>query len=128
MANNTIATPIRAWAQLWASDREVLDVTEVATLLGLDPRTVTSGIDSGDLPGTRVGRKILVAPWGPARAHRRQGPSSMTRRPYGEGSVTPYSPSKGITRMTTAAVRGGVPPHRRRRVRAPDQTVIVPGS
>lgn len=60
MANNTIAPVIRSWSELWQTDREVLYVSEVATLLGLDPRTVTSSIESGDLPGRRVGRKILV--------------------------------------------------------------------
>lgn len=64
MTNNSIAPAITSWSALWQTDREVLYVSEVATLLGLDPRTVTSSIEAGELPGTRVGRRVLV-PRGP---------------------------------------------------------------
>ncbi len=60
MSNNTIVTPITTWQELWASDREVLNRTEVATLLGVDARTVTAAVDSGELPGTRIGRRLLI--------------------------------------------------------------------
>lgn len=60
MSNNTIATPISTWAQLWASDREVLNRAEVAALLGVDSRTVTAAVETGSLPGVRLGRRLLI--------------------------------------------------------------------
>ncbi|WP_448629545.1 helix-turn-helix domain-containing protein [Cellulomonas soli] len=60
MSNNTIARPITTWAELWASDRQVLNRVEVAALLGIDARTVTSGVESGSIPGLRIGRRILI--------------------------------------------------------------------
>lgn len=64
MTNNTIAPRITSWAELWATDREVLNVNEVASLLGLDPRTVASSVQAGELPGTKLGRRLLI-PRGP---------------------------------------------------------------
>ncbi|MFC8921735.1 helix-turn-helix domain-containing protein [Cellulosimicrobium sp. NPDC057127] len=60
MTNNTIAPKITSWAELWATDREVLNVGEVASLLGVDPRTVASSVHAGELPGTRLGRRLLI--------------------------------------------------------------------
>ena len=42
------------------TDRRVLYVQEVSGLLGLDPRTVYAGIARGEIPSTRVGRRIVV--------------------------------------------------------------------
>lgn len=33
---------------------------DVAELLGVDPRTVTSAVESGQLPSLRVGRRVLI--------------------------------------------------------------------
>jgi excisionase family DNA binding protein len=40
--------------------RTVITVAETAELLGLDQRTVRRGIEAGDLPGIRVGKRIVV--------------------------------------------------------------------
>ena len=47
MSNHNIDTPITTWAELRSSDREVLNRTEVAALLTLDPRTVDHAIEDG---------------------------------------------------------------------------------
>lgn len=60
MTNHTIATPITTWADLRSSDREVLNRTEVATLLAVDPRTVDHAIEDGTLPSIRLGRRVLI--------------------------------------------------------------------
>lgn len=60
VSNHTIAEPITTWSELWASDRQVLNRTEVAALLGIDARTVTSAVEAGSIPGVRVGRRMLI--------------------------------------------------------------------
>lgn len=60
MSNNTIVRPITSWPELWASDREVLSRPEVARLLGVDARTVSAAVESGDLPGLYLGRRLLI--------------------------------------------------------------------
>lgn len=60
MGNNTIAAPITSWTELWASDRQVLNRVEVATLLGVDCRTVTAGVEAGSIPGMWLGRRLLI--------------------------------------------------------------------
>jgi excisionase family DNA binding protein len=60
MSNHTIATPITTWADLRASDREVLNRSEVAALLTLDPRTVDHAIQDGTIPAVHVGRRVLI--------------------------------------------------------------------
>jgi excisionase family DNA binding protein len=60
MSNHTIATPITTWAELRASDREVLNRAEVAALLTLDPRTVDHAIEDGTLPAVHIGRRVLI--------------------------------------------------------------------
>lgn len=60
MSNNTIAKPITSWQELWESDREVLNRSEVARLLGVDARTVSAAVESGDLPGMHLGRRLLI--------------------------------------------------------------------
>jgi len=60
MSNNTISKPITNWQELWASDREVLNRAEVARLLGVDARTVSAAVGSGDLPGLHLGRRLLI--------------------------------------------------------------------
>jgi excisionase family DNA binding protein len=60
MSNHTIAAPITTWAELRATDREVLNRAEVAALLTLDPRTVDHAIDDGTIPAVGVGRRVLI--------------------------------------------------------------------
>lgn len=60
MSNNTIAKAITSWSELWASDRQVLNRAEVAALLGVDARTVSSAVEAGSIPGMRVGRRVLI--------------------------------------------------------------------
>jgi excisionase family DNA binding protein len=38
----------------------LVSVTKAAKALQLDPRTVRRGIESGDIPARRVGKKLLV--------------------------------------------------------------------
>lgn len=40
--------------------KAVITVTEASELLGLDTRSVRRGVELGDLPGIKVGRRILV--------------------------------------------------------------------
>jgi excisionase family DNA binding protein len=40
--------------------KAVITVTEAAELLSLDPRSVRRGIQEGNLPGIKVGRRILI--------------------------------------------------------------------
>ncbi|MBB2957295.1 helix-turn-helix domain-containing protein [Pseudoclavibacter helvolus] len=42
------------------SSDAVLSRREVAEILGVDPRTVTAGIDAGEIPVIRVGRRVLI--------------------------------------------------------------------
>lgn len=60
MSNHTIAAPITTWAELRSSDREVLNRTEVAALLTLDPRTVDHAIEDGTIPAVHIGRRVLI--------------------------------------------------------------------
>ena len=60
MTNHTIAAPIRSWAELCSTDREVLNRAEVAGLLEVDARTVDHAIADGTLPAVRLGRRILI--------------------------------------------------------------------
>jgi excisionase family DNA binding protein len=45
---------------LRACKSAALTITQVAGLLGLDERTVRRGVELGDLPGLKVGRRLLV--------------------------------------------------------------------
>ncbi|WP_286928845.1 MULTISPECIES: helix-turn-helix domain-containing protein [Aeromicrobium] len=60
MTNHTIAAPIRTWAELLDTDREVLNRTEVATLLDVDPRTIDRAIEDGTISVVRLGRRLLI--------------------------------------------------------------------
>lgn len=60
MSNHTIAPAITTWAELFTTDREVLNRAEVARLLAIDPRTVDHGIDDGTIPAVRIGRRVLI--------------------------------------------------------------------
>lgn len=40
--------------------RATLPRTEVAELLGVDPRTISKGIEDGTIPAIKVGRRVLV--------------------------------------------------------------------
>jgi excisionase family DNA binding protein len=52
---------ILGWHDLRTSDRVALTPTEVARLLGVDRRTISRAIEDGDLPGVRIGRKIVIS-------------------------------------------------------------------
>ncbi len=62
MSNHTIAAPITTWAELRSSDREVLNRSEVAALLALDPRTIDHAIEDGTIPAIHVGRRVRPHP------------------------------------------------------------------
>lgn len=42
------------------SDAAALTRTEVAELFGVDPRTITAAIKSGDLPTIKIGRLVYI--------------------------------------------------------------------
>ena len=60
MSNHSIATPITTWAEARATDREVLNRSEVAALLAVDARTLDRGIEDGTIPAVHVGRRVLI--------------------------------------------------------------------
>lgn len=38
----------------------VITRTEAALALGVDPRTVTAGIDNGTIPSVKLGRRVVI--------------------------------------------------------------------
>ena len=38
----------------------VLTRTEAAAALGVDPRTVTAGIENGTIPSVKLGRRVVI--------------------------------------------------------------------
>lgn len=64
MARKTSVAPARAprltIEDLRSSAKAVLNRTEVANVLGVDPRTVTKAIDDGAIPALRLGRRVLI--------------------------------------------------------------------
>jgi excisionase family DNA binding protein len=38
----------------------VITRTEAAGALGVDPRTVTAGIDNGTIPAVKLGRRVVI--------------------------------------------------------------------
>ncbi|WP_230081283.1 hypothetical protein [Aeromicrobium senzhongii] len=83
MTNHTIAAPIRTWAELLNTDREVLTRTEVASLLDVDPRTVDRAIEDGTLFGS-----LLMSP-------RAKPTAARARREKGTGSISTYQTKSG---------------------------------
>ncbi|MGC0250584.1 helix-turn-helix domain-containing protein [Pseudactinotalea sp. Z1748] len=57
MTNNKRITSVH---DLRTTDRIAITHTEVAALLGIDARTVASSIEKGELPGRKLGRKLLI--------------------------------------------------------------------
>ena len=47
-------------AQARRSENAVLTRTEIAAILNVDARTVTRGIEAGEIPSIRLGRRVLV--------------------------------------------------------------------
>ena len=45
---------------LRASRSLVITRTDAAAALGVDPRTVTAGIDNGTIPWVKLGRRVLI--------------------------------------------------------------------
>lgn len=46
--------------QLRASRSLIITRTEAAHALGVDPRTVTAGIDNGTIPAVKLGRRVVI--------------------------------------------------------------------
>ena len=46
--------------QLRESRSLVITRTEAAAALGVDPRTVTAGIESGSIPSVKLGRRVVI--------------------------------------------------------------------
>ena len=38
----------------------VITRTEAARALGVDPRTITAGIDTGTIPSVKLGRRVVI--------------------------------------------------------------------
>jgi excisionase family DNA binding protein len=45
---------------LRSSPSLVISRTEAAAALGVDPRTVTAGIENGTIPGVKLGRRLVI--------------------------------------------------------------------
>jgi excisionase family DNA binding protein len=59
------------------SDRDVLTVPEAAKALRISPRTYYSAIARGEVPATRIGRRLVVS--GTALRRLLAGGDAMTR-------------------------------------------------
>lgn len=46
--------------QLQDSRSLVITRTEAAAALGIDPRTVTAGVENGSIPSVRLGRRVVI--------------------------------------------------------------------
>ncbi|WP_448070756.1 helix-turn-helix domain-containing protein [Georgenia yuyongxinii] len=46
--------------QLHDSRSLVITRTEAAAALGIDPRTVTAGVENGTIPSVRLGRRVVI--------------------------------------------------------------------
>ncbi len=51
---------ITTWSELVASDRFTIPRNEMAALPHIDVRTVTRGIEDGDIPARRIGRQWFI--------------------------------------------------------------------
>lgn len=51
---------IASIAEIRASDSLTITRKEAAAALGVDPRTVTAGIEAGNIPGIKLGRRVLI--------------------------------------------------------------------
>lgn len=54
------ALPARNLREVRQSTRATLSVSEVADVLNVDPRTVSSAIAAGELPSVKLGRRLLI--------------------------------------------------------------------
>lgn len=52
--------PIRTMGDLRDSARATITRDEASTLLEVDPRTVTVGIEDGTIPAIRIGRRLVI--------------------------------------------------------------------
>ncbi|WP_298229625.1 helix-turn-helix domain-containing protein [Gryllotalpicola sp.] len=46
--------------ELRRSRNLVITRTEAAAALGVDPRTITAGIDAGNIPAVHLGRRVVI--------------------------------------------------------------------
>lgn len=81
-----------------------LTITQVAGLLGLDERTVRRGVELGDLPGLKVGRRLLV-PTEPLRRLLTHTPDMRSVDPARTGSSTTESVEGAFVHGTTSKLR-----------------------
>ncbi|MET3769435.1 excisionase family DNA binding protein [Marisediminicola sp. UYEF4] len=51
---------IKSLAEVRASTSAALSMSEVATVLDLDPRTISAAAAAGEIPSVRIGRRVLV--------------------------------------------------------------------
>lgn len=57
---STISKDHRTLESLRASTALTITRTDAAAALGVDPRTVTVGIEEGTIPGIRLGRRVVI--------------------------------------------------------------------
>jgi excisionase family DNA binding protein len=81
-------------ADLLASTAAALTVTQVASLLDLDERTVRRACEDGDLPRLKVGRRLLI-PTEPLRQLLCPTTPDMSADPAPTGSSTTTQPVEG---------------------------------
>ena len=60
LARSDAGRTINTLADVRASGRAALTISEVARVLEIDPRTVSSAAAGGDIPSVRLGRRVLV--------------------------------------------------------------------
>lgn len=60
MVSQLISKPASTLADLRASTSVTISRKEVAAALGVDPRTVTVGINDGTIPSLKLGRRVVI--------------------------------------------------------------------
>lgn len=59
MSSATVG-PVLSLDQARRLDRATLTLTEAASLLGVDPRTVSAAAAANEIPNVRIGRRVLI--------------------------------------------------------------------
>ncbi|PPH23321.1 hypothetical protein C5C99_01415 [Rathayibacter sp. AY1C4] len=98
--------------------RATLTLAEVASLLGVDPRTASAAASAGDIPSVRVGRRILI-PRAPLLAlldataqessvdHEREHPAESVRSERGQAGNSRRRPDQRVAAGHQGAGTGG---------------------
>lgn len=55
-----MATSTITLAELRSSGSLVITRSDAARALGIDPRTVTAGIENGTIPAVKLGRRVVI--------------------------------------------------------------------